>query len=390
VFALAAGASAQVPASTDTRTQYPPFLANSYFTFNVGSIRYLFTGNELESGFSSESVDVPHVGVRVDLFGHHFNRYLAAQVTYMRPALFVSFDNVNGDKSSHQVSEAYGGLTFVGSFPLGRRADGYGEGGYGLTSRSGFEMNGAPALKEAHFGNGILGAGVAVHATPNIDMMFSATYSPGRKSFNQPSTRLFTAGIRYEMRQLPESTVTENRDAGYFFPLNTVRFGYTTNLLTYGANGLFTQVIPIFWGGNVHARRGFSVSYERNVFHNRKRFAFDLGASGGYWKSDLDKEVFATASVYPLLRFYLARPQQADLYFAYSVAGPTLISDSIIDGLDTGQHFTFQDFLGLGGYFGASRRFNAELGIKHYSNGNIFTKNASIKIPLTLLIGVDF
>ena len=33
---------------------------------------------------------------------------------------------------------------------------------------------------------------------------------------------------------------------------------------------------------------------------------------------------------------------------------------------------------------------NAELGIKHYSNGNIFTRNASIKIPLTLTLGLAF
>jgi hypothetical protein len=41
-------------------------------------------------------------------------------------------------------------------------------------------------------------------------------------------------------------------------------------------------------------------------------------------------------------------------------------------------------------FFGKDRRLNAELGIKHYSNGNIFTQNASIKIPLTLTLGLTF
>ena len=46
--------------------------------------------------------------------------------------------------------------------------------------------------------------------------------------------------------------------------------------------------------------------------------------------------------------------------------------------------------MGVGTYVGATRRMNIELGIKHYSNGNIFTQNASIKIPLTLSLGYAF
>jgi hypothetical protein len=78
------------------------------------------------------------------------------------------------------------------------------------------------------------------------------------------------------------------------------------------------------------------------------------------------------------------------VYFSYSLAGPTLMSDTVIDGRDTGERFTFQDFMGVGMFFGKERRLNAELGIKHYSNGNIFTQNASIKIPLTLTLGLTF
>ena len=62
----------------------------------------------------------------------------------------------------------------------------------------------------------------------------------------------------------------------------------------------------------------------------------------------------------------------------------------MIDGRDTGEHFTFQDFIGVGAFLGKTRRLNAEIGIKHYSNGNIFTTNASIKIPLTLTLGLTF
>ena len=53
--------------------------------------------------------------------------------------------------------------------------------------------------------------------------------------------------------------------------------------------------------------------------------------------------------------------------------------------------------IGIGAFLGKPRRFlgkptrvNTEIGIKHYSNGNIFTRNASIKIPLTLTLGLAF
>src|SRR5262249_40921827 len=160
-------------------------------------------------------------------------------------------------------------------------------------------------LEPAHFGAGLLGAGLAYHASPNVDLMFGATYSPGRKSFAQPSTRLFTTGLRYHMRELP-ADAEGNRGEGYVFPLNVIRVGYTTNLLGYGVNNFFSQRVPIFWGGDVDTRRGFTLDYQRNVFHTRKVFAFDLGASASYWKSDGDRQLFRTLSAYPLLRFFLA------------------------------------------------------------------------------------
>src|SRR5580765_5031819 len=97
-------ASAQEPVSEDTRTQYPAFMSNSYFTLNVGSIRYIFSGDQLAPGFKAESIDIPHLGARIDLFGHHFMRHLSAQVTYMRPAQFVAYHSVNGDGVVRQVT----------------------------------------------------------------------------------------------------------------------------------------------------------------------------------------------------------------------------------------------------------------------------------------------
>jgi len=387
---VAACASAQEAPAEDTRTQYPPLLSNSYFSFDVGRIGYVFSGDQLQPGFRAESVDVPGLAVRVDLFGHHITKNLSVQATYMRPARFVAYNNINGNAETSQVLTAYAGLTLVWEMPLNARVSAYGEAGGGVTSRSGFEINGATALESAHYAAGLLGAGLAYHATPKVDILFGATYSPGRKSLSQPSTRLYTTGIRFHMRPLPAATVETNRRAGFAFPRSVVRLGYTTNLLTYGPNNFFSRKVPIFWGGNVETRRGFTLDYQRNVFHTRKVFAFDVGASASYWKSNGNREIFRTLSVYPLFRFFLARTEPADLFFGYSLAGPTFISRATIDGRDTGERFTFQDFIGIGAFFGKTRRMNAELGIKHYSNGNIFTRNASIKIPLTLTLGLAF
>src|SRR5438552_4007739 len=89
VVCLATCASAQdATPSDDARTQYPAFMSNSYFTFTVGSIGYLFTDTQLEPGFQAASIDKPRLAVRADFFGHHFTKNFSAQVTYMRPVRF--------------------------------------------------------------------------------------------------------------------------------------------------------------------------------------------------------------------------------------------------------------------------------------------------------------
>ena len=390
VVCFAASASAQESSGEDTRTQYPVFMRNSYFSLNVGSIGYLFSGTQLEPGFQAESIDKARIAVRADFFGHRFTKWFAAQVTYMRPGFFVKYNNVNGTGGSKPVSNAYAGLTFVLTAPLSQKVSMYGEGGYGVTSRSGFDVNGKVALKPAHYAAGLIGFGLTYQARPNVDAVFGLTYSPGRRSFNQPSTRMYTMGLRYNMRPLPEEKVVENREGGYYFPANIIRGGVTTNLLSYGVNDLFSRWVVIFWGGHVETRQGLTLDYARNVYHSRKRFAFDLGVSASTWQSVENRQTFRTLSAFPLVRYYFARLQPADVYFAYSVAGPTLISESRIDNLETGATFTFQDSMGVGAFLGRSRRLNAEIGIKHFSNGNLATSNAGIKIPLTFTLGVAF
>ena len=191
------------------------------------------------------------------------------------------------------------------------------------------------------------------------------------------------------MRPLPQERVDAIRRAGFRFPAHVVQLEYSTGV-GYGVNTFVSRSVPIFWGGNVKVDRGFAVHYDQNVFHTIKVFALDLGASISSWRSLRDRDHFVTASVYPLLRFIAIRTKPADVYISYSLAGPTYVSRVVIDGMDTGNHFTFQDFMGAGVFFGARRTMTAQVKINHYSNGNIFTRNAGLKVPLTFAIGWTF
>ena len=390
ILGLAAGASAQEAAPEDTRTQFPAFMRDSYFSLRMGYIGYLFSATQLEPGFQAESIELPHPAVRVDFFGHRFTKNLSAQVTYMRPGQFVEYNNVNGKNGNHPVSNAYAGLTFVWDMPLNDKVSAYVEGGYGVTSRSGIVIGGKTALQPAFYGSALVGGGLTYQMTRTVDFLLGATYSPGRQAFAQPSTRMYTAGLRYNMRPLAAATVADSRDGGFFFPVNILRAGYSTNALGYGVNDLFSKRIVIFWGGHVDLKQGGSLEYERNVFHTRKRFAFDLGLSASVWQTDAKGQAFSTVSAYPLVRFFLARNDTADTYFSYSIAGPTYISEYQLDDLNTGAAFTFQDMMGVGAFLGKSRHLNAEISIKHFSNGNLATSNAGLKIPLTFKVGLVF
>jgi hypothetical protein len=193
------------------------------------------------------------------------------------------------------------------------------------------------------------------------------------------------------MRRLRPEQVADTVAAGFVFPKHLIQAGYTTDAVGFGVNDFVSETVPIFWGGHVKVKRSMlTFSYQRNLFHTKKVFALDLGASVAQWTSRENRQVFRTLSVYPLARFTLLRRSAADLYFGYSVAGPSYISKEMLDGLHMGGHFTFQDFMALGLFAGSERHFNFEVNLNHYSNGNILRENAGVKIPLTFKFGYAF
>ena len=376
--------------SEDTRTQYPRLLQNSYISINVGAIDQPFSQAQLEPGFRATSIDVPRVDVRVMLIGHEFNRFVSAQASYMRPLNYVGYTSVGpGDIDRHHVRVNFGAVTLKARLPVTRRWSAYGEGGLGFTSRTGFNLGDMPVVTDGHYASLLLGGGAEYRLTPSWDLTGGMTFSPGRDEVRQPHTVFFSSGFRYTVRPLPADRVEANRDAGVIFPRHLIQVEYSSGT-GYGINDFVSRKVPIFWGGHAKVDFGIAPHYERNVFHTRRVFALDVGGSAGVYKTRQNNDRFFTLSVYPLFRFTFLRTRLADMYFAYSLAGPTYISKVMLDGLNTGRHFTFQDFMGIGWFAGASRNLNLGVKINHYSNGNIFTQNAGVKIPLTFSVGYAF
>lgn len=362
--AEAAPAAQSPPPADDARAQYPAFLSNAYVTLNVGYINYPFSALQLEPGYEAELVRVPHVAVRGMLFGRHFGEYVSVQGSYMRPVKYVQYHGVNGGTGTRFVWMHFGTVTLRSRLPIGGGVSIYGESGLAITNRSGFDIDDTAVVPDAHFTSSLFGAGIEYRANRTWDVVPGGSYIPAKDEHRQPHAVFVSTGVRYNVRPLPPERVEETVNAGFLFPENLIQIAYATNALGYGVNNLLSKKIPIFWGGRVEVERSvFSVQYQRNVFHTKKVFSFDLGTSFAQWKSSKNGDTFRTVSVYPLLRFTVLRSGSADLYVSYSVAGPSHISRDVIDDRDTGGSFTFQDFMGVGLFIGERRRLNAEIGI---------------------------
>lgn len=378
-------------AAQDSRAQIPRVLSNSFIGLNMGYIHYPFSEIQLEPGFRVESIRIPHLALQVLLLGHHFNDRLSAQITYMRPVNWVEFKSINGDGHIHYIRMNLAGLTLRSRLLARKRVAVYGEGGLNIITRKGFQYGGIEFIKDVNYASWILGAGMQYRVNKNWEAITSVTFSPEHRKRRQPQTIYYSGGFNYNLRRLSDDRFNRNSNTGMIFPKNNIQLGYSTNRYSYRVNDLVSKgAIPIFWGGEAEVEQGVSIHYLRNIFHGRKLFSLDWGTSFSYWKSNRNKEEFFTLSVFPLFRFTFLHTTPADVYFYYSVAGPTFISRAMIDNVNTGKQFTFQDLMGIGTFAGKNRQINAEVRIGHYSNGNIFPDNEGVKIPLTFNVGYTF
>lgn len=371
----------------EKRIQYPWGLINSYFGVNIGYINYSFSAAQLEPGYTVGAVKIPHIAPRLILYGHQFNKYLSAQISYMRPVDWVVYTNINGDNENHSVWMNTGSLTLATQVPLHKKFSLFAEAGLGIVTRKGFDINYVPVIKSTTYSTGFFGGALQYHLNRKWDLQLSTAFTPENKKQKQPQTVFYAAGFNYRLKELSTEKVQSNIRSGYYFAKHMLQLSYSTNGLGYGVNDLFSKTLPLFWGGAAHLKQGVSVHYQRNIFHARKVFSLDWAAGMGYWKSKKKEDEFFTMSLYPVLRFTAFRSRKTDLYVEYTVAGPTFISKTLIDNETTGRHFTFYDAMGIGMFTGKKKNLNAGIRIAHFSNGNVFAENNGVKVPLSFSLG---
>lgn len=387
IFLLTAIASS----AQSFRGQYSPAMKNTFFGVNIGAINYPFSTRQLQPGNTVGSVKVPHTAVRLVLVGHEFTKNISAQITYMRPVKWVEYRNVNNTNQTLTVWMNVAGLTVAGKLPLSKKIALNTEAGLGLIMRRGFNMNNQAVVKRASYATGLFGATLQYKLNHKWDLQLGTTYSPANDKELQPATVFHSAGFHYTLRELSPARVDVVKKAGYHFPRQIFSVAYASNTLGYGANNFVSKgVVPIFWGGEVKARHGLLLNYQHNLFHSRKVFSLDWGLQAGFWKTDRDGTNFFTLSAYPMMRFHTIRSKKTDFYLEYSVAGPSFISKTKMDGLDTGEKFTFYDQMGLGVFTGKNKNLNLGLRIAHFSNGNLFPNNDGVMVPLTFSLGYSF
>ncbi len=379
----------------DDRSQLPHFLQKTYFELTIGYINYPFSEKQLEQGYSLHSVSINHMAVKLVLFGYRFNDYLSAQITYMRPVLWVNYkytklSDGNNVISSKTVWTNVGGLTIKPTLPIGSRLNVYSEAGLGIITRNGFnDEQGKTVVADANFATLLFGGGIMYNVNKKIGAQVVASYSPSKMTCDQPYTSYVGAGIQYRFQPIKEEKIEKSALIGKQHPRQWLQIGYTTNFAGYGINN-FVAGMNIFWGGDSEVSSGTYITYQRNIFHSPKTFALDWGANFSVLQTRKNRENFFALSLFPVFRLNILHTRPFDAYFYYIVAGPTYISKVLLDGNDTGKKFTFYDAMALGSFFGKKRNYNAELRIAHYSNGNIFPANCGVKIPLTINLGYTF
>ncbi len=376
------------------RSQLPSFLQKSYFEVNVGIINYPFTQAHLEDGFTFHSLQVPPMAVRLVLFGYQFNKSFSVRISYMRPVAWLKYNyTVDELTFDHlldlQVWMNYASLNLKYEHALNKKLSLFAEGGYSIVTRNGYTGWYGTVVKSTKFNTVQLGVGISYQLNKKWKLQLSGVFTPENKNEKQPYTSFVSAGFTYRLAAYTKKQLEKTKDTNRIHPKQMIQFGFSSNTFGYGANN-FLEKAYLFWGGDAEVNHGLTFMYQRNIFYSTRFFSMDWGTSLSFWQSDLKKESFFTFSVFPVLRFTFLRTKKTDAYLFYAVAGPTYISRVIIDEIDTGGHFTFQDNMGLGLFFGDQRKYNAEIRIGHYSNGNILPKNPGIKVPLTFSLGFTF
>tara|TARA_R110002126_G_scaffold181187_2_gene329950 strand:- start:37679 stop:38893 length:1215 start_codon:yes stop_codon:yes gene_type:complete len=380
------------------KTKFTNFLANSYYSLNFGGIFYPFSNDNLIDGFATETFSKNRFSGRL-LLGHKLSEDLSVQFGTMRPASWFKYDNVNNIGYERSVWINAWSLSLKKDFKINKKTSFYAEAGIANLTRFGFSINDKVIYDDAHYASLIYGFGLQYRLSDKWRLSANGTFLPKSTKHNQPSISQASLGFEYHLQQVDDKTADEYGTNDYFFPNNIFQVSYGTGEIGFGFNQFFGMSlpvgnfdsfgIPVFWVGEVKAQHAISLTYQRLIYRSERIFSLDWGVSATYFQSRGKTDVFAF-SIFPVLRFYLLRKKGFDFYSNYSIIGPAYISKADIDGFESGPNITYHDTMGFGVFFGKERKYNFELRIMHYSNGNIFTRNAGVAIPLQFTFGKTF
>ena len=268
----------------------------------------------------------------------------------------------------------------------------YGDAGVAVTSRHGAKTDaGDTIVEDVHYPAVLVGGGLDYQMNDRWSLQGGISRAAGSRTHNQPRTILLSGRCTLPLTPLPADRVADGLSGGHIFPEHVIQFGYASGIGGERPDHFVSRTIPIFWGGHVSVHRGFTARYERNLFHTRSLFAFDLGTSVSDWRTAGTASISSRPRSIRFSDSSCFERAAADFHVLYSVAGPTYISTEALDGLDIGTtRFTFQDLIGSGCLAGKQRNMAIGLGLTHYSNGNLFPVNAGVAIPLTFSLGYAF
>lgn len=381
-----------------SKTKFTNFLANSYYSINFGGIFYPFSNDNLQPGYATETFSRNWFSGRF-LLGYKITDNLSAQFGTMRPASWFKYDNVNNIGYDRSVWINAWSLSLKNDFNINSKTSVYAEAGVANLTRIGFSIDDKVVYEDAHYASLIYSFGVQYWLSNKWRLTASGTFLPKSDKYNQPSISQANLGFEYHLQQVDDKTAEEYATNKYFFPNNILQVSYGNGGIGFGMNEFFSMNmqlgnfesfgIPVFWLGDVKAQHALSITYQRLIYRSEKIFSLDWGASATYFQSRGGENVFAF-SIFPVLRFYLLRRNSFDFYTNYSIIGPTYITQSSIDNFDTGTNVTYQDTMGFGVFFGKDRKYNFEMRIMHYSNGNIFVNNSGVAVPIQFTFGKTF
>ena len=381
------------------KSQPSDFLSKAYYSINFGGIFYPFSNDNLIDGYKTDTYSRNIFSGRM-LLGYKIKPNLAVKFGTIRPASWFKYDNINNIGYDRSVWINAWSLSLKQNINLNKKLSLYGEAGIANVTRSGFSINDKVIYENAHFGSILYGFGFNYKLNDKFRLNLNGTFIPESEKENQPSISQVSFGFEYHINKLPEQKAEEFEKNEYFFPNNLIQVSYGTSKIGFGMNRFFGMSlkvgnfesfgIPIFWVGESKAANAFSVTYQKLAFRTEKIFSLDWGVSVTAFNTEATNEKVLAFSVFPSMRFYLMRRKGFDFYANYSLIGPTYLTVKNIDKLNTGPKITFQDTMGFGVFFGKKRSYNAELRIMHYSNGNNFTDNSGVAVPIQFTLGKTF